>query len=167
MQPLFSNAPSKAAENHIKLSDTRRATLAWLALLIMRNRHDLLVAARAEFRQFRDQVSPDRRPDAPNRGEQILLFAASPANRARRGSRPEQNGRLSSQPCRRPLQRDGAKMSLKRDRGTAAVNSAFRATARMLTIQPFAVDRLLEELQAEIPLRQIWKFVPEEDIAAQ
>ncbi|MFZ3328547.1 MAG: hypothetical protein WA231_22860 [Methylocella sp.] len=58
-------------------------------------------------------------------------------------------------------------MSLKRDRGKAAVNSAFRATARMLTIQPFAVDRLLEELQAEIPLRQIWKFVPEEDIAAQ
>jgi hypothetical protein len=36
MQPLFSNTRSKAAENHIKLSDTRRATLAWLALLIMR-----------------------------------------------------------------------------------------------------------------------------------
>jgi hypothetical protein len=81
--------------------------------------------------------------------------------------RPEQNGRLSPQPCRRPLQRDGAKMSLRRDRGKAAVNSAFRATARMLTIQPFAVGRLLEEFHAEIPLRQIWKFVPEEDIAAQ
>ena len=36
MQPLFSNARSKAVENHIKLSDTRRETLAWLALLIMR-----------------------------------------------------------------------------------------------------------------------------------
>ena len=35
MQPLFSNALSKAVENHIKLSDTRRETLAWLALLIM------------------------------------------------------------------------------------------------------------------------------------
>jgi hypothetical protein len=152
MQPLFSNARSKAAENHIKLSDTRRATLAWLALLIMRAR---LVAARAEFRQFRDQVLRDRRPDAPNRGEQIFLFAALPANRARRGSRPKQNGRLSPQPCRRPPQRDGAKMSLKRDRGKAAVNSALRATARMLTIQPFAVGRLLEEFHAEIALRQI------------
>src|ERR1700731_3470467 len=58
MQPLFSNARSKAAKNHIKLSDTRRATLAWLALLIMRARHDLLVAARAEFRQFRDAGEP-------------------------------------------------------------------------------------------------------------
>lgn len=35
MQPLFSNALSKAVENHIRLSDTRRETLAWLALLIM------------------------------------------------------------------------------------------------------------------------------------
>ena len=35
MQPIFSNALSKAVENHIKLSDTRRETLAWLALLIM------------------------------------------------------------------------------------------------------------------------------------
>ncbi len=35
MQPLFSNALSKAVENHVKLSDTRRETLAWLALLIM------------------------------------------------------------------------------------------------------------------------------------
>jgi hypothetical protein len=58
-------------------------------------------------------------------------------------------------------------MSLKRDCGKAAVNSAFRATARMLTVQPFAVGRLLEEFHAEIPLRQIWKFVREEDIAAQ
>jgi hypothetical protein len=90
MQPLFSNARSKAAENHVKLSDTRRATLAWLALLIMRARHDLLVAARAEFRQFRDQVSRDRRPDARNRGEQIFLFAALPG---RRTAHDEDRGR--------------------------------------------------------------------------
>lgn len=36
MQSFFSNALSKAVENHIGLSDTRRARLAWLALLIMR-----------------------------------------------------------------------------------------------------------------------------------
>jgi hypothetical protein len=144
MQPLFSNARSKAAKNHIKLSDTRRATLAWLALLIMRARHDLLVAARAEFRQFRDAGEP-----------RTTRIAAG----AKRASLP------STLPS--SVQRDGAKMSLKRDRGQAAVNSAFRATARMLTIQPFAVGRLLEEFHAEIPLRQIWKFVPEQDIAAQ
>lgn len=51
MQPLFSNALSKAGENRIKLSDTRRATLAWLALLIMRARHDLLAAVGSSWRE--------------------------------------------------------------------------------------------------------------------
>ena len=36
MQPLFSNALSEAISKHIALSATRRETLAWLALLIMR-----------------------------------------------------------------------------------------------------------------------------------
>jgi hypothetical protein len=50
MQPFFSNARSKAGENHINLSDTRRATLAARAHLIMRARHDLLVAAGGGWR---------------------------------------------------------------------------------------------------------------------
>lgn len=36
MQPLFSNALSEAVSKHIPLSATRRETLAWLTLLIMR-----------------------------------------------------------------------------------------------------------------------------------
>src|SRR5665213_2738635 len=35
MQPTFSKALSSAIANHIELSETRRETLAWLALLIM------------------------------------------------------------------------------------------------------------------------------------
>ena len=36
MQYTFSNALSEAVSKHIPLSATRRETLAWLALLIMR-----------------------------------------------------------------------------------------------------------------------------------
>ena len=36
MQSIFSNALSKAVSNHIKLSASRRETLAWLVLLMMR-----------------------------------------------------------------------------------------------------------------------------------
>jgi hypothetical protein len=37
MQPIFSNALSKAVAKHIGLSATRRETLSWLALLIMQH----------------------------------------------------------------------------------------------------------------------------------
>jgi hypothetical protein len=50
MQPFFSNARSKAEENHINLSDTRRATLASRPHLNMRARHDLFVAAGGGWR---------------------------------------------------------------------------------------------------------------------
>jgi hypothetical protein len=36
-----------------------------------------------------------------------------------------------------------------------------------MTIQYFALDRLPDELQAVIPLQQVWKLVLEEGIAAQ
>ena len=37
MQSIFSNALSGAVAKHIDLSATRRATLSWLALLIMQH----------------------------------------------------------------------------------------------------------------------------------
>ena len=37
MQSIFSNALSEAVAKHINLSATRRETLAWLTLLIMRH----------------------------------------------------------------------------------------------------------------------------------
>src|SRR5208283_2775448 len=37
MQSLFSKALSKTVSDHIELSETRRETLAWLALLVMQH----------------------------------------------------------------------------------------------------------------------------------